>query len=93
MHACGGTWGKVTEMEIGGCGGQWWEVEGGLVGLGCSIHPSAIGGNRVFSWVIVIGGIEVAYMSVVRYLGWRRTVGNGVILTTKAADTVGQTGN
>ena len=63
-------------MEIG----ERLEEEGGdSLGLGCSIHPSArlsrcvpgeLGSwDRVFGWVIIIGGVEIAYMGIGRLWG------------------------
>ena len=62
-------------MEMGRQVGEEWDPGG----LGCSIRPSArlsrcvpgeLGvGDRVFGWVIVIGGVEIAYMRVGGLLG------------------------
>ena len=62
-----------------GIGQRVEEKEGDSWGLGCSIHPSArlsrcvpgeLGSwDRVFGGVIIIGGVEFAYMGMGRLLG------------------------
>ena len=69
-------WGeRGAWLGIGRHLGEEW----GPMGLGCSIHPSArlsryvpgkLGSwDRVFGWVIVIGGVEIAYMKMIGLLG------------------------
>ena len=62
-------------MEMGRQVGEKWDPGG----LGCSIRPSArlsrcVSGelgswDRVFGWVIINGGVEIAYMRMIGLLG------------------------